>query len=244
MKKYLSVTALAARGVVYKLLGLTLLCALLRAGEFWLRLRAELKLPEAAPNIQWLLNDSRQSLIFGICFILLYAALCTVGLHARGGHPGYTLYRLRVSERVTAVLWAAVFAAALLIFWAAQAGASLLLCRLYAARVGAEAYDNQTFFVLFYQNRLLHSLLPLDETSRWLRNFCMAAGLGLSASAFSYRQRRGKLDYPAAAWGIYAAFIFPYGTGSFVHDMLMSLIFLFAAGISLYRIWEGGCYEA
>ena len=177
MKKYLSVTALAARGVVYKLLGLTLLCALLRAGEFWLRLRAELKLPEAAPNIQWLLNDSRQSLIFGICFILLYAALCTVGLHARGGHPGYTLYRLRVSERVTAVLWAAVFAAALLIFWAAQAGASLLLCRLYAARVGAEAYDNQTFFVLFYQNRLLHSLLPLDETSRWLRNFCMAAGL-------------------------------------------------------------------
>jgi hypothetical protein len=118
------------------------------------------------------------------------------------------------------------------------------MCRLYAARVDAAFYDRQTFLVLFYRDGLLHSLLPLDEATRWIRNFCMAAGLGLSASAMSFRQRRGKGSYAETAWGIYAALMFPWQTGSFVHDAGVSLISLAVAGISLYRIWNGGCYEA
>ena len=59
--------------------------------------------------------------------------------------------------------------AALVIFWAAQVLFVLLLCRVYLAKADPACVNAQTVFLAFYRQKFLHSLLPLAETSRWVR---------------------------------------------------------------------------
>ena len=65
-------------------------------------------------------------------------------------------------------------------------------------RAGAEA-GSQTIFLAFYRSELLHSLIPLEEISRWVRNGVMALGLGACAALEPFLQRRKELPWEILA---------------------------------------------
>ena len=194
MKKHSSVFMLMTRNVLYQVLFLMAAMACVQGAAFWVTLR---RIPSAAQSGLWNGNSleavvvqSRVHWIFIGFFLLVTLVLSVNGCH-RGSKMGYTLRRLSVSEE-TVFLWqTACNACCYLLLWAAEVMVMLALCKLFTATADPSVVSGQTIFLAFYRNEFLHSLLPLEDILRWVRNGTGVLCLALSAACFPFRQRRG-----------------------------------------------------
>jgi hypothetical protein len=147
------------------------------------------------PHLQQLLQNSHATAVFWVCLGLTILLCASFGL-SRGSRIDYTLRRLSVSES-TLHLWQAGFALVSFLL--------LYLCQLLLAYGMAHWYVNamsvfrpdavgeQTAFLIFYENKLLHSLLPLQDGTRWLTTAAATMTLSLSTSYFPFLRRQNKL---------------------------------------------------
>lgn len=213
MKKHTSVFFLAARRA---LPGFGLLLALMAAAEtllFYLVLgRGSELYPEA------LFDKAGLGLVCGVGFVALCALLVLPRLEM-GGKQGYALRRFSL-PRWEVWLWeSASNALCFLIFWGVQLGIVLALFAVYESRT--EALSPQSLLLTFYRNEFLHSLLPLREGSRWVRNIFFVLSLGAMTAAAPLRMYVGKKG--SLVWLVFwMAMIFGFfgrGIGSFSGDL-------------------------
>lgn len=141
-------------------------------GLVWWTLRAPVETDEYLGPFgpEDLLEQSHIALVCAVCFLLLCAALARNGCNRGGVRLDYTLGRLSVGEKTQTAWWSVCNIACLLIFWAFQAALAWGLCGWCAAQLEAAAANEQAVFLAFYRSRFLHSLLPLAEVSRYVRN--------------------------------------------------------------------------
>ena len=210
MKKHLSVLMLAARSSVFKVLALLLLAAGLEGLALWLTL-ARSSSWSCPVSLEGLIESSHIGWIMAAALVLLTAILCLTGCEF-GSKQGYTLRRLRVSERSVFFWQSAYNAVCLLGFWAVQTGVALAFSAWYAANAPAGEVTGQTVFLAFYRSGLLHSLLPLSDWLRWLGNLLALLGLALASAQFPVRQRRG-------GWGKGVVFMLVFTIALFDRDM-------------------------
>ena len=237
MKKHLSVLMLCARSTVYKMLGLFFAMAAAEILLFGLTLRG---VPAGPPlGLEAAFDASRVSFAFAAAFLLLCALLCMTGCEYSGSRPSYTLRRLSVSRR-TVLFWQSVYnILCLFLLWAVQLFVALLLCRLYMSKADPATVSGQTVFLAFYRNKFLHSLLPLAETSRYIRNLMLIVGLGVTAACFPQRQQRGQMGIAVIPLALIAAAVFPMEMGQGQGDFTISALALAAAGFAVFGIWKG-----
>ena len=242
MKKHLSVLMLAVRSSIYKVLLLALATGAVQAGLFWAA-KEKTGMTEAAQdmlrtvNLETVLESSHIYLAAGIGFYLLCVILCMTGC-GFGSKVGYTLRRLAVKERTTTLWWAAYNTCCFGIFWMSQILVMVLLCRWYGMEAADGTFGPQSVFLAFYRDGYLHSLMPMAEVSRWVRNIILCVCLGLCTATFSYQLRRGKKGV--------AIFLLAAGTfGTFCLEMVnlaadiaVSVGALIVAGVSAVLIWE------
>lgn len=191
MKRHLSIWMLMARSTICKVLGLLLALAAADGVLFALTLRKDTSIL----GLEQVLAESHLSIVFGVCMVLLMAVLCLNGCEF-SAKQGYTLRRLRVSQREI-FLWQAAHNA-VCCFWllAVQTLIVLALCRVYAAQ-DPDMVNSQTVFLAFYRVPFLHSLLPLADGWRYVRNAVLCAALGVCAAAFPVQQRQGNRGFAA-----------------------------------------------
>ncbi|MEA4891404.1 MAG: hypothetical protein VB085_02415 [Peptococcaceae bacterium] len=237
MKRYFSVLMIAARSTIYKITGLLLLMGAAEAALFYRLLQKSAA--EGPAPLESLITRSRLSLICGLAFFLLCVILSLVGYEFSGSKTRYTIQRLSLPEEAAVLLWAFYNMLCFLIFWAAQLLVVLLLCRLYISVMEPTYWNRQTIFLAFYRSGFLHSLLPLEETSRWLRNGALILGLGLAGACFPLKQRRGQKGLAMAVLAALTFITFPQEMGSFGSDAIIMLIALGTAAYSFYGIWWG-----
>lgn len=238
MKRYLSVFMLWARQCVYKLLLILLVMAAAEAALFYFTL--ERYFSQEFYSLETVLAGSHISVACAVGFLLLCALLCFTGCEF-GARPGYTLSRLSVTKWGAFLCQLTHNTLCFLVFWAAQLGVVLGLCALYKYLAPAESYGAQTVFVAFYRDEFLHSLLPLEEGSRYVRNALLALALGASTALFSKKQRCGKKGILAVFMAVVTVIWFRDGMGSFGGDMLMSMIS--AAAILYVMLTDLGVLE-
>ena len=245
MKKHLSVLMLAARGTIYKVLLLILATGAVQAGLFWQAMQGAF--PE---NGEWmdygglmqsLFSDSHIALTAGIAFYLLCAILCINGC-GFGSKVGYTFQRLAVSEKTVTLWWALYNGLVFVVFWASQALVMLGLCKLYEMQAPAELFGPQTVFLAFYRERYLHSLMPMAEISRWIRNIILCASLGICTSTFSYNLRHGKKGIAIFVLAVVTFGMFCAGMGEVAVDVTSGVLAVIVAGVSVFLVW-GGLYD-
>lgn len=169
MKRHLSIWMLMARSTICKVLGLLLALAAADGVLFALTLRQDTSIL----GLEQVLAESHLSIVFGVCMVLLMAVLCLNGCEF-SAKQGYTLRRLRVSQREI-FPWQAAHNA-VCCFWllAVQTLIVLALCRVYAAQ-DPDMVNSQTVFLAFYRVPFLHSLLPLADGWRYVRNAVLCA---------------------------------------------------------------------
>lgn len=237
MRKYVSVLAIAARSTIVKITALLFAMAAAEAGLFWRLLQKSVSGQLLTP--EELIERSGIPLICAVAFVLLCVILSLVGNEFSGSRTRYTLQRLSIREEVTVGLWAFYDAACFLMLWAVQLLAVLLLCRLYLTVVEPAYWNEQTIFLAFYRSDFLHSLLPLAETSRWLRNGALLLGLGAAAASFTYKQRRSQKGIAVVVLAVVTLGTFSREMGRSDSDVAVLLFALAAAGFSFYGIWFG-----
>lgn len=240
MRGYLSLLMLAARSTIYKISGLLLLMGALETALFYRLLQKSSVHPD---GLEGLIDLSGIPIVCGVAFLGLCLILSLNGYEAGGSKIKYTLQRLSLSEEAVALLWSAYYLACFLIFWAAQLFIILCLGRLYVSAVDPAYISEQTIFLAFYRNSFLHSLLPLEETSRLLRNGALLLGLSLGAASLPLKQRRGKRDIVMSFLAVFTFWIFPQEMGRFGSDAWIWLLALSLAGHSAYYILWGKSNE-
>lgn len=224
VKQHLSVLMLAARSTVYKILGLFLLTAAAQGALFHFAFRRVSS--GGFVGFEHLINESRIIVPGGACFVSLCLLLSLTGSEFGGSKVGYSLKRLSVKEETTAFWWAIYNSGCFFLFWVFQATMAFFLCRVYLARVEPSLVTRQTMFLAFYRNSFLHSLLPLDESSRFLRNIIFVLSLGVCTSLFSWYQRRGKMSGAILGLAAMVLVSFSKPIGHFASDMFVSIVAL------------------
>ncbi len=189
MKRHLSIWMLMARSTICKVLGLLLALAAADGALFALTLRQGTSIL----GLEQVLTEWPFPIAFGACLLLLTAVLCLNGCEF-SAKQGYTLRRLRVSQREI-FLWQAVHnAVCYFLLLAVQTLIVLALCRVYVARY-PDMVNGQTVFLAFYRVPFLHSLLPLADVWRYVRNAVLCAALGVCAAAVPVQQRQGNRGF-------------------------------------------------
>ncbi len=234
MRQHLSVLTLLTRSTIYPIAVLLAVMAAVEAVLFSLAMGANGTL-----SLTGMIRSSRIVWVFGAAFLLLTVLLCRTGCEF-GSRQGYTLRRLSISERAVFVWQWGYNTACYLLLWWWQALIAFALCLWYASQAGPELVGSQTIFLAFYRSGLLHSLIPLEEVSRWVRNGVMALGLGACAALEPFLQRRKGLPWEILAPVSLALLFFPMELGIWGLDAALALASLLSIVRAVYRMVEEG----
>ena len=194
MKKHLSVFALIARAGIYKLLLLFLILAVVECALFYFGLQNAMTnavvLERPPVGMEYVFSSGKVFWFSAVIFLLTTVQLCRVGCNF-GSRQSYTLQRLRISCKSVFIWQAAFNALSFMMFWAMQLSVALALCQWYVSAAGETG--GQAVMLAFYRHKFLHSLLPLSDVTRYIRNIMLVLSLGICAAKFVWSNHRGKL---------------------------------------------------
>ena len=211
MKKHLSVLALHLRAMGWRLpLVLLGMAAVDAAGYFWCVQRGGMTFTGNTGGFSLLLLLSFAA---GVLACQMLLCIC-FGSNSRFG---YTLRRLRISERQVFV-WSFVGdLLCFLIVWCVQIICAAGLMLLYQRSAGYTS-GAQGVFVDFYRNSTLHGLLPLADGFVVGRNIAFLLLLAASTAYLQQRQHRKVKRFPfwciATALGVVRLLPVDYSTSS------------------------------
>ena len=226
MKQYRSIFTLLARSVVYKLMAILFGTAALHTAVFFLLGNQR--------SFEKLYDHWGTRVVFGVGLVMTTALLIST-LSQSGSKLDYTIRRLRIGNRSLCLCQSVFNAGCFLIFWAVEILVALLLCRLWMS--SREVASHQAVYLAFYRSDLLHSLLPLDDVSRWVRNFVVFLCLGICSACAPVLQRRGEQHWGVLALPVVLAFVFPGGIAKRAYDALYGTLGVISAFALIVNAW-------
>ena len=229
---------LGARPTFYKFLLINLAVATIQAAVFFLTAGSALS-NGYAPSLSTCFGYLKypfMAALFGIWVIFAAHGM------ERKSKVGYTIGRLMISEKVYTLLMAAYYAMCFIIFWALQLSVVIMIYSVYGT-IYPNYVNHQTFFLLSYNTPFIHSLLPLAEVSRLIRNVLLFLSLGLCASCASTQSRKGSSDVRAVVFLVGTAVFFTAEMGSMGNDMLLIIAALIASAFEIGILLRGDSDE-
>lgn len=201
-------------------------------------------------GIENILGDQKlllTALAFG--FILITLILCLTGCEF-SDRQGYTLRRLNISEKKLLICQSFYGTSVYGIFFMIQAVVFYVFCLIYVNyAIGNEyAFDglisNQTVFLAFYRSKILHALMPMEDTLKYISNFVMIIALGISTASFSYFMRRKKFPYEIILLIPIILINFASEWTEMTYELIIMGMSIFVIGSIITRIsMEGQAYD-
>jgi len=190
MNRNLSVIALAARASLMKVIGVTLLAALVCGALLWFAPAQATHTTFDADGMEIIVTDDRMDAemmvrksrcvlpaMLGLAAVVILLARVGTG---KGVSPGLTVRRLGVPvSRVTA-LWA-LYDCIMILFYRAV----LILAVYGVAGFRLRAAGPQALLLASYNNAFLHNLLPLRDIGGWVLLSAMTLLIGISCARVS-----------------------------------------------------------
>lgn len=162
-----------------------------------------------------MVDNARFDIFFMVFAALMLFLLCRA-CAGRRGKPVYTLHRLSVGPKVIFIWQSLCNALLILVFFAVEIFTMLFISAHFISTAGEEYATSQSLMLAFYRCDFLHSLLPMEETSRWIRNLAIIIGMAIICANCSRKLRLGKLAVflPAIAFAFVAlTFVTDMGEG-------------------------------
>ncbi len=241
MKKYISVFGLIARGSIYKIIICFILMLISEILLFSFKLEKAINLHSTGfsmSQLETLIDNSFIKWVFTLGFVIVTFYLCIIGTEYGNSQTSYTIKRLRISERNVFFCQAVYNTIIFISLWAVQALTVFILCLRYVHTSPEEVIGNQTVFLAFYRNDLLHNILPLSDILVWIRNIFIALGLGFTSAEFTYKQRRKKLGATVIAFALYTIFFFSKELANTFNSYLTIIVSIIIIGETLYTVYK------
>lgn len=232
MKRQMSLGMLFTRKSLWRCVGLLLLMAAAQA----VLARPSLYQYEGWSPAEPFLDGTWFRLISTLG-LLGTAAAVMLSMGGFGSHSSYTVSRLPV-RRWTVYAWGIGTAVGMvLLFWAVQLAVMLGILRWYIGNLSYTENNPQTLLLYCYRVGILHSLLPLADTTRWITSICYFLGLGVVTGVWSVRAFTGK--WSALPLVLAAAWFFPGGVvGESGWAVFLAVVAVLLALGALWKLWE------
>ena len=231
MKKHLSVIGLFCRTTIVPLavVSIAAVCA-----EMYMFLSCMHENPDMV--LEQCISRSRIGLLLFGWYLLFCVILCIPGCN-HGSKSSYTFRRLRIKERGVFFWQAGYNAIAFTILLLMQIVTAYVMCRIYIAADPAGVANHQTIFLAFYRSDLLHSILPLEETTSWAMIGIYLLSNGICTAYFPFANRGGRFASVTVATAIITFLSFVCKLGYF---RLMPLSLILTAGVAIFNVlcWE------
>lgn len=242
MKKHISVFTLYIRATLVPMLILFVITAVVQVFMFRSELNDVLEIAasrtgESVYGLESVFGWTSIPIVSAVALVLLTIILFIHGT-SFGSQTSYTVMRLQISEK-SVFVWQAVYnTLALLLFWAMQGLVMFALCEWYD--IAVETSTNQTVFLALYRDEFLHSLLPLHEISRTIRNIAFCTALGTVTAYNTHKNCFGKGSYGFAVMLLYIILSFNQEMGNLGLDVTHAVISFLIAGIVIAWILTDG----
>ena len=192
MKKYLSVFSLTARESMVKLAVVWILSAVWQGAVFYMnmmsaRVQESKILSYAFGNYN---DEISISYIFSFSLLITGIFLVKTGMEFRT-KTGYTLRRLRISEKQVFVLQSAYNCFMIFMLFVFETVLCFFLLKWGETLIEQEFVTNQTTYLTFYTTSFLREVFGGRNVITIIRNIIIFASLGFNLAAFSYLWRRG-----------------------------------------------------
>lgn len=148
-------------------------------------------LSPASKPFEEVVDQSGIKYVLAGAFVLICILFAANGGGIGSGRIDYTLRRLPISEERIHIMWAVYFTLCFMILLAWQAATLLIFMSVYAASPLGFIFHGQSLFLATWRCDLLHNVMPVGNLLVLARNIILCASLGITASCFSYRLRRG-----------------------------------------------------
>jgi len=229
MKRYSSVFEMIARSSIYKVLAILGGMVIAEAISCYTTFFNE------APYYKEVTPDMESSLaayigwtdfewIFKIAYVLITIVILLSGMNL-GSTQSYTLQRLRIKEKRIFWLQTLYNTLAYVLLWGTQLVVILVSVLVYQNNLPkGEVWNNQSLFLAAYQNKFLHSILPLEDgPGWWILGFVMV-GTGFFAAEVTRLQRCGKFAIEILIWVVAVVFFFPREVGYEFTPLVVALV--------------------
>lgn len=233
MKKHLSVWMLLARATLLPFAGICAVCVGVQYALFSFGLQTQGFL--ADKGLENAFDHSFMPLTAAVGFVLVLFVL-SCGCGAAALRTDNTIRRLCISHNAFCGWHAVHTAACLLVFWAVQLAAALAFAARYLERF--DPLGTQTVFLAFWRQSWLHSLLPVLDPLRWVRNLLLAAALALASADLARRLRGGERGYWLPVLAAAVLSMFKGSPDGLLQDIVLLLFSVTAIGCILAR-WLG-----
>ena len=223
--KHLSVLMLYVRSAIFLLLFTMALLIATQTGLFlW-------QMQHGAASLEAVV----QSKYFYLAWAAVAALLIILLSRMQGG--GYTVRRLRISERA-AFLWHSLTCfLCYALLWMTEIITITVLCRYFLMQPAAADASEQTLFLAFYCNEFLHSILPLEEVSRWVWLIIAWVALALATADAVVQMRYGRKPSTLIPVALLYLWHFKQPLGSMTSDILLTLINLCCGAYAIWDVW-------
>jgi len=164
--------------------------------------------------VETMIDEAAFAFVFALFFALMVKWLCQACTGK--GKPAYTIHRLSVSPKVIFLWQSLCNVLFLLLFWAVEIFVMLFISAHFVSTAGEDYATSQSLMLAFYRCDFLHSLLPMEEISRWIKNFAIIIGMAIICANSSRKLRLGKLAIflPAIAFAfVVITFVTDMGEG-------------------------------
>lgn len=234
MRRHISVLMMYIRSSVYRVI---VLLALMVSAQFLLFWQSMKDYSAEYPiGLERIFDRTLLPWTFGLMAVCLTVQLVYVGCN-QGVKQSYTLKRLSISEKSVFIWQGICNMGCYLLLWMVQVMTAFALCRWYLALAEPEFVSNQTIFLAFYRSKFLHGLLPLAESSIWVRNLFLVLGLGFASAYFPYLQRRGKFSIGVLLLLVISIIWFPRNVGIASGDFWVILCCAWVIGWIVYKVF-------
>lgn len=218
MKKYLSVFSVIARESIWRISLLWIASAALQTVSFYREMLSEnvqssKMVAKAFTSYE---DNITVPVLFALTMLLTGILLMKTGMDFRT-RTGYTLRRLRITEKQVYLLQSVYNSLMLFILFLFEVALCFVLVNWGTSFIEPEYVTNQTVYLTFYSSEFLSDMFAGRDIINILRNLLMIISLGFNLSCFAYMWRRGRKHILGALLLVIWSFMFWWcpGFGNF-----------------------------
>lgn len=188
-------------------------------------------------DLNTIFGDGHVSTLWAVGLLALLMLLLYTS--SRGGE--YTMRRLRLPGLKADLTIALSNLMLLVLFWVGEMAILLGMAVWYNAQLPSEYAGPNTVFLASYQASLLHSVLPMGDFLRWVRNILVLICLALSTAQGASLLRRGKRPMGVFILSVVASMSWVLPAWQIALDLM---IMMAAVVVAMCAVVDLECYHS
>ena len=263
LKSDLAVFALVVRTSIYKVLGLLVLMAAVQLALFGAVVSRQLEQETISRDLEWASQDPEAAgghleifesllescgvpIVFFAAFLLVCMVMAWADSDRKGCRTTYLLGRLNVGRTKLFAPRTVYHMGCLVLLFGVQIGLVLVMYGAYERLQNPEYLSPQALFLAFYRSDFLHSLVPMEETVRWVRNAFLILAGSMEISFWNGTPGNAKRRMLLVIWVLFTILTFSNAIGNIWSDVWVIILNVFCMVITTAEVlgfWGRDIYD-